>query len=107
MIAEKSEIPFSSSPEEQVENCTKDTSCQNFKALTEWQIQNYRNAVNENQWYLGERLEREVTWAEAEQDFLENGYYGCAERWRSEYCSSICSFREDCVLGHQLCQCVS
>ncbi len=76
-------------------------ACRAFTSLKDWQVMQYRAAVNENQWFMGEKLGREVSWAEAEQDFLKNGYYGCAEKWRTEYCTALCDHCTDCSLAQR------
>ncbi|QBG48053.1 hypothetical protein EGM51_11835 [Verrucomicrobia bacterium S94] len=78
---------------------TDETGCRSFGQLKDWQIDRYRMAVDENMWYMGERLGRKVEWEEAEEDFLQNGYYGCAPKWRSQYCQSKCSYLANCKLG--------
>ncbi len=77
----------------------KTESCRSYWRLNQWQIRQYRHAIDENKWYMSERLGRAVAWEEAEYDFLHHGYYGCAPRWRKEYCSQHCSFFSDCKLG--------
>ena len=76
-----------------------DNQCIAHQELNDWQIEQYRRAVEENMWYMGERLGRSVEWGEAEYDFLKNGYYGCAPKWRVEFCSHRCSHYPNCKLG--------
>lgn len=76
--------------------------CRAFHALKDWQVGQYRKAVDENKWYMGERLGRQVDWAEAEADFLRNGYYGCAPKWRRHYCTSKCMHFATCELAQHL-----
>ncbi|MDF7824921.1 hypothetical protein P4B35_12935 [Pontiellaceae bacterium B12227] len=83
---------------------TKKTGCQAFKKLKDWQVDQYRIAVDENKWYMGERLGRYVEWEEAEEDFLHNGYYGCAPKWRKEYCARKCTHFATCGLGREFCR---
>ncbi len=73
--------------------------CRAYYELNEWQIIQYRQAIDENKWYMGERLGRIVSWEEAEYDFLHNEYYGCAPKWRKEYCARRCPHFVDCELG--------
>ena len=83
------------------ENSEKtDNGCKSFKKLKDWQVDQYRMAVDENMWYMGERLGRPVDWEEAEEDFLHNGYYGCAPKWRKQYCKDKCTHFATCALGH-------
>jgi hypothetical protein len=76
--------------------------CIGFHELTLWQVEQYRQAVNENRWYMGQKYSRWIGWVEAEQDFLNQGYSGCAEKWRQEYCGVLCPFKRDCLLASQL-----
>lgn len=73
--------------------------CKAHWKLNEWQVIQYRRAIDENRWYMGERLGRNISWEEAEYDFLYNGYYGCAPKWRKEYCARICPHFSNCTLG--------
>lgn len=75
--------------------------CRAHWKLNEWQVRQYRHAINENKWYMSERIGRAVTWEEAEYDFLHNDYYGCAPIWRKEYCSRRCHHFSDCTLGRR------
>ena len=75
--------------------------CKAHRNLNAWQIRKYRHAVNENKWYMSERLGRAVAWEEAEHDFLHNEYYGCAPKWRKEYCAGRCHYFTGCKLGQR------
>ena len=79
-------------------------ACVSFPKLKAWQVRQYRIAVDENKWFMGERLGRKVAWQEAEQDFLNNEYYGCAPKWREEFCSNLCSEFKSCNLGQHFCR---
>lgn len=83
---------------------SKQTGCRAFHDLKDWQVDQYRSAVHENKWYMGERLSRQVDWKEAERDFQRNGYYGCAPKWRKEYCVQKCTHFATCGLGRELCE---
>ena len=50
---------------------------------------------------MSERFGRDVAWEEAEYDFLHNEYYGCAPKWRKEYCSGRCHHFTGCKLGQR------
>lgn len=76
--------------------------CVGFHELKDWQIQQYRQAVNEHRTELSQQLNRCVSWIEAELDFLENDCFGQAARWRNEYCGSICPSRERCLLAARM-----
>ncbi|NLX26700.1 MAG: hypothetical protein GXY61_12220 [Lentisphaerae bacterium] len=89
----------SSSPAQTDEPVQEVRRCLSHQKLNAWQIEQYRRAIDENMWYMGERLGRAVSWEEAEYDFLHNGYYGCAPKWRMEFCSHHCSHFPNCKLG--------
>lgn len=74
-------------------------TCRGFVGLKQWQIAQYIAAVNENKWYLSEGVGRDVGWAVAEADFLNNGFYGCADRWRKHHCAHICKYSLICELA--------
>ncbi|MBN2162662.1 MAG: hypothetical protein JXR25_10345 [Pontiellaceae bacterium] len=74
-------------------------TCSGFRSLQEWQITQYCKAVDENKWYMSERRGSEVSWREAERDFMEHGYFGLARQWREQYCQTICRFGHHCRLG--------
>ena len=103
MIRKLSIESSSPEPEDEPGDFTRAT-CRAFRKLKNWQIEQYRKAVDENKWYMNEKLGRIVGWKEAEADFLQNGYYGCAPKWRKEYCSSHCGFFTSCTLGQQFCK---
>lgn len=73
--------------------------CAAFQELMDWQVDQYRMAVDQNMWFMGERLGRAVDWEEAEEDFLQHGYYGCAPKWRDQYCRNKCAHAAACELG--------
>lgn len=76
-----------------------DLGCRAHWKLNAWQVVQYQRAIDENKWYMTERLGRYVAWEEAEYDFLHHGYYGCAPKWRKEYCARICPHFDNCKLG--------
>jgi len=84
---------------EESEDPPVSNGCKAHLNLNEWQIRQYRHAVNENKWYMSERLGRVVDWEEAEHDFLHNEYYGCAPKWRKEYCAGRCHHFTGSKLG--------
>jgi len=89
----------SSTPSDEPHKQSDARRCRAHWKLNEWQIRQYRHAIDENKWYMSERLGRAVAWEEAENDFLHNGYYGCAPKWRKEYCSNRCHHITHCQLG--------
>ena len=98
MFRNKSDQPAPPASEESG-NLSDFNGCKAHLNLNEWQIRQYRHAVNENKWHMSERLGRAVAWEEAEHDFLHNEYYGCAPKWRKEYCAGRCHHFTGCKLG--------
>lgn len=86
-------------PGESNEAKPRQSGCKAHPKLTEWQVGQYRRAIDENKWYMSEQLGRAVSWEEAEYDFLHNEYYGCAAKWRTEYCTNRCNHFSACTLG--------
>jgi hypothetical protein len=100
MIANQSQQKTISSATDPTDEPTKnDRKCLSHQELNEWQVEQYRQAIDENKWYMSERMGRSVSWEEAEYDFLHNGYYGCAPKWRMEFCAHRCSHYPNCKLG--------
>ncbi len=97
-------VNASSAPVEKSRNDSDKRGCKAFRNLKNWQIDQYRIAVDENKWYMSERSGRYVDWEEAEEDFLHNGYYGCAPLWRKQYCADRCDHFPDCELGKSFCK---
>lgn len=89
---------------EQPQRKHKSKGCRAFEGLKDFQVDQYRDAIHENKWYMGERLGREVPWEEAEKDFLHNDYYGCAPKWRKAYCKDQCTHFHTCALGKHFCR---
>jgi len=97
------QLPPHSADTDQTE-ADESQGCKAFRTLKDWQVDQYRMAVDENMWYMGEKQGRSVSWEEAEEDFLHNGYYGCAPKWRKEYCAARCSHFIHCGLGRHFCK---
>ncbi len=76
--------------------------CTNFQDLKHWQIERYQQAVSDNRWFMSQKLHRSIEWEEAEQDFIGQNLYGCAEKWRMEYCGKICQNKTNCLLATRL-----
>lgn len=104
MIKETSKSSTSTGSTESAPTGSGTKACVSFPNLKAWQVRQYHIAVEENKWYMGERLGRKVAWQEAEMDFLENEYYGCAPKWRKEFCAKLCSNFKGCNLGQHFCR---
>lgn len=76
--------------------------CTEFQSLKNWQIERYQQAVRDNRWFMSQKQQRSIDWEEAEQDFIGQNLYGCAEKWRLEYCGELCPHKTNCLLATQL-----
>ncbi|MCK4563081.1 MAG: hypothetical protein KAU94_00245 [Verrucomicrobia bacterium] len=101
MSAKRSTVKQTGSDNSHTEE-TGAPKCVGFHELTLWQVERYQQAVSENRWYMGQKYNRWIGWVEAEQDFFNHGYYGCAENWRHQYCGEICPFKNNCLLAIRL-----
>ena len=73
------------------------TECAGIHELIDWQIVQYRRAVNEHRLDLSKAEGRCVSWQEAEQDFTGHDRAVMGERNRVEYCWLICPLRTSCL----------
>jgi hypothetical protein len=99
MVKNLCKTPESATSEEPEQTGSRNSGCRAFTKLKTWQVRQYRIAVDENKWYMGERLGRDIPWKDAERDFMLNEYYGCAPKWRKEFCTSLCNHFSNCNLG--------
>jgi hypothetical protein len=82
-----------------LEALNTDVQCIGFQELKNWQVQQYRRAVDDHRHHLSLTLDRCVGWHEAEQDFCRNDCDGHAKKWRTEYCGLICPSKSSCLLA--------
>jgi hypothetical protein len=71
--------------------------CAGIHELIDWEIVQYRTAVNGHRIDLSKAEGRCVAWQEAEQDFNAHDRAALGEKWRVEYCGLICPFRTKCL----------
>ncbi len=76
-----------------------DAECVGFHELLDWQIIQYRQAVDEYRRELSKEQHRCVSWQEAEKEFSSMGLKGMGEQWRVEYCGLVCPSRSNCLLA--------
>lgn len=79
----------------------QDKECVGFHELLDWQIIQYRQAVDEYRKELSKEQHRCVSWQEAEQEFSSMGIKNMGEQWRVEYCGLVCPQRSKCLLALQ------
>ena len=73
--------------------------CAGIHELIDWQVIQYRQAVDEHRLSLSTEKGRCVAWQEAERDFPETRRASLNEKWRIEYCGAVCPFHEQCLLA--------
>ena len=78
-----------------------DMECVGFHELLDWQIIQYRQAVDEYRKELSKEQHRCVSWQEAEREFSQMGIKNMGEQWRVEYCGLVCPHRTKCLLALQ------
>jgi hypothetical protein len=76
---------------------TRDGFCNGIHELLDWQIIQYRYAVDEHRQDLSRLEGRCVAWQEAEKDFNTDDRAVMGEKWRVEYCGLICPLRTNCL----------
>lgn len=75
----------------------KDLDCIGIHELLDWQIVQYRQAVDEHRLDLSKAEGRCVAWQDAEKDFNSHDRAMMGEKWRVEYCGLICPSRKNCL----------
>ncbi|MDH3981352.1 MAG: hypothetical protein OES84_00455 [Kiritimatiellaceae bacterium] len=92
------------SPKHSKKPLTEPCSCLGFQGLKNWQVQQYRSAVDEHRVYLSRKTGRCVEWIEAELDFMTRDYDSHAAEWRTLYCSLMCPNSNNCMLAARFMQ---
>ena len=77
----------------------KELECVGFHELLDWQIIQYRQAVDEYRKELSKEQHRCVSWQEAEREFCRMDLNNMGEQWRVEYCGLVCPSRSKCLLA--------
>ena len=73
--------------------------CVGIHELIDWQIIQYRTAVDEHRHHLSKAEGRCVAWQEAEQDFNADDRRNMSDKWRVEYCGLLCKERKNCLVA--------
>lgn len=76
---------------------TNETPCAGIHELIDWQIIQYRKAVDEHRRDLSIAEGRCVAWQEAEQDFNDVDRAVMGDKWRVEYCGMVCPKGQSCL----------
>lgn len=74
-----------------------DGFCNGIHELIDWQIIQYRRAVDEHRRDLSKLEGRCVAWQEAEKDFNADDQDSMGEKSRVEYCGLMCPMRTNCL----------
>ena len=75
--------------------------CVEVHELIDWQIIQYRRAVDVHRRDLSKAEGHCVAWQDAEKDFNSRDRANMDVKWRTEYCGQICPSRENCLVALQ------
>ena len=75
--------------------------CVGIHELIDWQIIQYRKAVDAHRLDLSKVEGRCVAWQDAELDFNYGDRAVLGKKWRAEYCGSVCPSRNKCLIALQ------
>jgi len=73
--------------------------CIGVHELIDWQIIQYRRAVDTHRIDLSKAEGRCVAWQEAEKDFSRGDRDTLGEKCRGEYCGLLCPSRGKCLIA--------
>ena len=76
--------------------------CVGIHELIDWQIIQYRKAVDAHRLDLSKVEGRCVAWQDAEHDFNSHDRDVISDQSRGDYCDHICSSRENCLVALQV-----
>lgn len=82
-----------------MENGLNSDICASVHELIDWQIIQYRRAVDEHRADLSKAEGRCVAWQDAEKDFSKHDQARIAENSRVDYCGLVCSNRSKCLIA--------
>jgi hypothetical protein len=74
-------------------------SCVGVHELIDWQVVQYRQAVDAHRLDLSKVEHRCVSWQEAEHDFNTHDRSVMSEKSRVEYCGAVCPHRNKCLIA--------
>ena len=76
-----------------------DKNCVGIHELIDWQIIQYRQAVDAHRLDLSKAEGRCVAWQDAEKDFNNGDRTVMDDKWRVEYCGLVCPSRNKCLIA--------
>ncbi len=74
-------------------------NCAGIHELIDWEIIQYRKAVDAHRIDLSKAEGRCVAWQDAEKDFNKADRASMDENWRVEYCGCVCPTRNHCLIA--------
>jgi len=74
-------------------------NCVGIHELIDWQIIQYRKAVDCHRIDLSKAEGHCVAWQDAEKDFNRYDRAAMDEKWRVEYCGAVCPTRDKCLIA--------
>ncbi len=74
-------------------------NCVGIHELIDWQIIQYRTAVDTHRLDLSKAEGRCVAWQDAEKDFNNGDRAMMGDKWRVEYCGGVCPSRNKCLIA--------
>ena len=77
----------------------KEVQCVGVHELIDFQIIQYRQAVDAHRIDLSKAEGRCVAWQEAEHDFSRSDRTAMGEKSRVEYCGAVCEHRDTCLIA--------
>ena len=72
-------------------------TCAGVHELIDWEIIQYRKEVDAHRLDLSKLEGRCVAWQDAEKDFNAIDRVVMEDKWRGEYCGTVCPMRENCL----------
>ena len=74
------------------------TKCTCLKELINAELPGIKSEIKKNQYYLGQKRKRPVTWEEAERDYVEHYLRTWATGFKFAYCNYACKARDVCKI---------
>jgi hypothetical protein len=74
-------------------------NCEEFSRYMEEFRQRLRKAIEENKWYMSERIGHDVGEQRATEDFLKNHFDPFAREMRASFCEHRCTKQKNCPLA--------
>ncbi|MEE9368778.1 MAG: hypothetical protein V3V05_07925 [Pontiella sp.] len=77
----------------------KEVQCVGVHELIDFQIIQYRQAVDAHRIDLSKAEGRCVAWQEAERDYSRSDRAAMGEKSRVEYCGAVCEHHDTCLIA--------